>query len=451
MANTKIPVELSSTPSISDSGDATAITINSSEDVFVGSGTSNGISGGTAGLQVSGAGFKGAISASRHDNNQYGSSLMLGKSRNTTVGSNTIVQNNDIIGAVTFFADDGTNLDSRVANISAAVDGTPSENDTPGRLVFETTADGSAAPTERMRIDSSGNIGVATSSPTHEIDLTKTLTSINDNPTLQVKNAWSGEGNNVGFDNKAIALFSAGNDTVITRIQSRYDSGANFGEIGTQTNHDFLLTTNNTERFRIFQLSRPSYSFGTTSTSTTQGPAMYAASTSPSNNTHLWFHFLEAKNHASAAGIKVGGLLASSSYAIADPIRGAIYAQGDVSAQTFTDRTPYPTSLQLAKDVINSHQRRSEEEITRVATEQYNKIQEKSDMPQPEMEALSLEEFLDKHKKEYELDHSILHDYVSDTKYAENGIEGRDASATISCLVEVVKDLMKRIETLEGS
>ena len=36
MANTKIPSELSSTPSISDSGDATAITINSSEQVGIG-------------------------------------------------------------------------------------------------------------------------------------------------------------------------------------------------------------------------------------------------------------------------------------------------------------------------------------------------------------------------------------------------------------------------------
>ena len=36
MANTKIPVELSSTPSISDSGDATAITIDSSENVGIG-------------------------------------------------------------------------------------------------------------------------------------------------------------------------------------------------------------------------------------------------------------------------------------------------------------------------------------------------------------------------------------------------------------------------------
>ena len=36
MANTKIPIELSSTPSIVDNGDATAITIDSSERVIVG-------------------------------------------------------------------------------------------------------------------------------------------------------------------------------------------------------------------------------------------------------------------------------------------------------------------------------------------------------------------------------------------------------------------------------
>ena len=39
MANTKIPVELSSTPSIVDNGNATAITIDSSENVLIGTGT----------------------------------------------------------------------------------------------------------------------------------------------------------------------------------------------------------------------------------------------------------------------------------------------------------------------------------------------------------------------------------------------------------------------------
>jgi len=43
MANTKIPAELSSTPSISDGGNATAITIDSSENVIIGSSSALGI------------------------------------------------------------------------------------------------------------------------------------------------------------------------------------------------------------------------------------------------------------------------------------------------------------------------------------------------------------------------------------------------------------------------
>jgi hypothetical protein len=47
------------------------------------------------------------------------------------------------------------------ANIQVRCDGASSSNsDVPGRLVFSTTADGAASPTERMRIDSNGNFGV---------------------------------------------------------------------------------------------------------------------------------------------------------------------------------------------------------------------------------------------------------------------------------------------------
>jgi hypothetical protein len=35
----------------------------------------------------------------------------------------------------------------------------------PGRLIFSTTADGASTPTERMRLDSSGRLGLGTSSP----------------------------------------------------------------------------------------------------------------------------------------------------------------------------------------------------------------------------------------------------------------------------------------------
>jgi len=44
------------------------------------------------------------------------------------------------------------------AGIYAQVDGTPGANVMPGRLVFSTTGNGSASPTERMRIDRNGQI-----------------------------------------------------------------------------------------------------------------------------------------------------------------------------------------------------------------------------------------------------------------------------------------------------
>jgi len=109
----------------------------------------------------------------------------------------------------------------------------------------------STSNAERLRIDSSGNVGIGTTSPSHELSISKTATNIIDNPTLQIINAWATEGNNIGFSNRALALLEAGNGTVKTRIQTRYDTNANLGEIGTETNHDFRFVSNNIERARI--------------------------------------------------------------------------------------------------------------------------------------------------------------------------------------------------------
>lgn len=78
-----------------------------------------------------------------------------------TRGSPTIVSVSDSLGVIGFYGNDGTNsIES--ARIAAAVDGTPSTNDMPGRLVFSTTADGASSTTERMRIDSLGRVLIGT-------------------------------------------------------------------------------------------------------------------------------------------------------------------------------------------------------------------------------------------------------------------------------------------------
>lgn len=78
------------------------------------------------------------------------------KSRGTSA-TPTVVANGDSVGGLYFEAYDGTNF-INLAQIVANIDGTPGTNDMPGRLSFYTTADGASSVTERMRIDSSGNI-----------------------------------------------------------------------------------------------------------------------------------------------------------------------------------------------------------------------------------------------------------------------------------------------------
>ena len=83
--------------------------------------------------------------------------ISVGHSRSATIGTQTILQSGDDFGSFAFVGSDGTGF-IQGARITAAVDGTPGTNDMPGRLVFSTTADGAASPTERMRINSAGNI-----------------------------------------------------------------------------------------------------------------------------------------------------------------------------------------------------------------------------------------------------------------------------------------------------
>jgi hypothetical protein len=89
----------------------------------------------------------------------------LGRSRGASVNSNTIVASADNIGSIIFTGADGTNLVPAAA-IECFVDGTPGTNDMPGRLIFSTTADGAATPTEAMRIKSTGIINFS-NAPTH--------------------------------------------------------------------------------------------------------------------------------------------------------------------------------------------------------------------------------------------------------------------------------------------
>jgi hypothetical protein len=83
--------------------------------------------------------------------------LAFAKGGHGTIGSHTVVTDGEELGNIIAFGDDGSDLETPAASIQFEVDGTPGGADMPGRIIFNTTADGATALSEAVRIDASQN------------------------------------------------------------------------------------------------------------------------------------------------------------------------------------------------------------------------------------------------------------------------------------------------------
>lgn len=128
-----------------------------------------------------------------------GSSILTGARSRGSHASPTIVQDGDNIFEIKGVAYDGTDWEF-VGEIHFEIDGTPGNNDMPGRIGFKTTPDGSTTPIERMRIDNAGNIGIGTTTP-------GTLLSIGDTSGINFTTATS-TFNSTGGINLTAGCFS---------------------------------------------------------------------------------------------------------------------------------------------------------------------------------------------------------------------------------------------------
>jgi hypothetical protein len=141
--------------------DATPFVIDASGDVIIGY-TQKLVSGPlTPSLQVHGsAPSQASLSLSSWATGvDTGASVLLARGDSGSIDNYDVVDTNDVLGNIRFLGADGSAM-VEAAKIAVAVDGTPGTNDMPGRLVFSTTADGASSPTERMRINSAGSIGI---------------------------------------------------------------------------------------------------------------------------------------------------------------------------------------------------------------------------------------------------------------------------------------------------
>jgi hypothetical protein len=147
-------------------GSSRVLRLSTTGQVLIGNGNSPRATGGfgiTPTMQVEGVSASGAsLALINNQASSLGPELNFAKSRAAAIGDVTVVQSGDSLGFIRWSGADGTDVTSEGAYIQAAVDGTPGSNDMPGRLLFATTADGAASSTERMRIDSAGNVVIGT-------------------------------------------------------------------------------------------------------------------------------------------------------------------------------------------------------------------------------------------------------------------------------------------------
>ena len=126
------------------------------------------VSGGNAKIHIESNNSEGRINIVQNRNEAASAGfLSLGKSRGTSVGATTIVQNGDVLGTLSFAGADGNGMDSAAASIVGICDGTAGANDMPGALLFKTSDDGSNNPTEFMRITHYKTLGIFDSNPSN--------------------------------------------------------------------------------------------------------------------------------------------------------------------------------------------------------------------------------------------------------------------------------------------
>jgi len=88
-----------------------------------------------------------------------GANIIVSATRGTDATSYTALQSGDGIGTFAFYGTDGTQFIS-AASIAAQVDSAVGTSSVPTRLTFGTSTTGANSITERMRIDSNGNIAI---------------------------------------------------------------------------------------------------------------------------------------------------------------------------------------------------------------------------------------------------------------------------------------------------
>jgi len=248
-------------------GNLEKMRIDTSGRLLVGTSSSRTAGGNTQKiLQIETTDATAGISITRNSATSTASMLSFSKSRGTSNGTSTIVQDDDQLGMINFCGADGTDAVSAAAKIEAFGDGTPGSNDMPGRLIFSTTGDGSVSPTEAMRITSTGDlcvgtttavgkaeiatsaseIGLTVSNDTHDSYLQILATAANKNSAIFFGDNGDGNIGAIDYDHNINTLSFKVNGTEKARFDNTGDFGIGSSTINLQGTNRTTVSVNGT-------------------------------------------------------------------------------------------------------------------------------------------------------------------------------------------------------------
>ena len=119
-----------------------------------------------------------SVAVEDSSNTALGPSFNFWKNRNYAA-----TQAHDDLGSLSFYGNNGSGT-YRSASISGRADGSTGANSVPGYITFNTTASGSTDVTEKVRITSTGKVGIGTSAPATPLEIESNVGATNETATV---------------------------------------------------------------------------------------------------------------------------------------------------------------------------------------------------------------------------------------------------------------------------
>jgi len=324
-----------------ETGGTTKMTITSAGNVGIGTASPQYL------LDVNGTTHQtGAAAFENAAASNSGPTFSFWKSRNYAA-----VQSGDELGFISFYGHDGTGV-YRSAYVAGYADAAPASgtHTVQGRLTFNTTAAGASDSTERMRIDSSGNVGIGQTSPgslLHITDSNRAVGSAQANVQIQSSTTGIDNGGNLVFSGEDGAVSGRMFASIAGRKENATSGNyAGYFQIATRADGGSL-----TERMRV------------TSTGQVKIAGQLVAANATSNGASLSFDFNNGNVQytSSACGaVTLSNMLDGASYSVGikntsgtcsfTSSGDTVHYAGGVANVTITSHTIF-TFLKMGTDV----------------------------------------------------------------------------------------------------